>query len=405
MTAASQTSRRARRPGPALIALLAAVVVLFCVLVPVHTALYGTSFPVAFVLGLGMCASPLLVLISPRTGGALFCLTAILLPLVVGPGPDQIWPWPWSVPAMLVFVLFVLAVSAVHGWRSALPPWLIGLLVPLAAPLIRTDVGTRGTAGIDAVVTAAITAAALVVGVLLAGRIRLGEELTRERELSAAEQSRRVLIEERTRIARELHDVVAHSMSLIQVQASTARYRIPELPSEATEEFEDIARSARGSLAEMRRLLGVLRTEDQDAQLAPQQGLEDIPALVESARRAGVEVRLSTEPAPRELPVSVHIAAYRIAQEALSNAVRHAPGSAVELAQGIRDDAVTLVVRNGPPTSPEPGGPGSAGGHGLRGMRERAALLGGTLVAQPDPHGGWSVSAVLPFGPVPEESP
>ena len=140
----------------------------------------------------------------------------------------------------------------------------------------------------------------------------MSAELTREREHSALEESRRALVEERTRIARELHDLIAHSMSVIQVQASTARYRLPEIGDAASVEFDSIAATARTSLTEMRRMLGVLRTEDQTAELAPQQGIDDIPALVDTIRRAGVTVGLEITGSVTDAPQAVQIAAFRL---------------------------------------------------------------------------------------------
>ncbi len=138
-------------------------------------------------------------------------------------------------------------------------------------------------------------------------------------------------------------------MSVIQVQASTAKYRIPALNDAATAEFDDIAATARGSLAEMRRMLGVLRTEDQTAELAPQQGIDDIPALVDTIRRAGVEVGLVLEggEAAAAATPSVQIAAFRIVQEALSNAVRHAPGARIAVQLRAEARSIRIRVHNG----------------------------------------------------------
>lgn len=385
-----------------LLALGAAAVALFSVLVPLQTASYGTPLPVAMLLGAGLCAAPLVSLTHPRTSVVVFCVAAVALPLVVSPDRDPAWPWPWSVAAMIAFAVFLLTITVVHGWRLGLVTWTVGNLGALCAPLVFPDPLTTAGATANLIVTASISATALLVGSLVAGRIRVGDALNRSLELTALEQSRRELVEERTRIARELHDVVAHGMSVIQVQASTARYRIPDLPAGAASEFDDIASAARSSLAEMRRLLGVLRTEDQVAELAPQQGIADIPALVDSVRRAGVEVAMSLSPPPVDAPASLQITAYRIIQEALSNAVRHAPGSPVEVELRASDTDVTIRVHNGradgPPdaaaiTTERPPVPG----HGLRGMKERVALLAGTLVAGPDPAGGWTVTAVLPW--------
>ncbi|MGV2983906.1 sensor histidine kinase, partial [Microbacterium sp. AGC85] len=163
---------------------------------------------------------------------------------------------------------------------------------------------------------------------------------------------------------------------------------------------DDRAATARSSLTEMRRLLGVLRTEDQSAELAPQKGIEDIPALVDSIRRAGVDVGLELVTADvTTAPAGVQIAAFRIVQEALSNAVRHAPGSRVSVSVRTDDTAIRLRVHNTAATGEASVSPGSvaSGGHGLRGMRERVALVDGTLEAGPDADGGWTVAAALPW--------
>lgn len=395
MTAVNQPWReRSRRARAALIALAVITVALFSVLVPVHVVLYGVALPVAVLLGAGVCGAPLAALVYPRVAIAVFAVSTFLLPLVISPDRDPFWPWPWSVPAMIAFALFILVVTVRHGWRLGVLPLAIGLGGSLAAPLTLTDAATANAAGADLIVAASIGAVTFLVAVLLSGRIRLGEQLTRERELATLEQSRRVLIEERSRIARDLHDVVAHSLSVIQVQSSTARYRIPGLAEDVVREFEDIAATARGSLTEMRRLLGVLRTEDQAPQFAPQQGIADIPALVDSIRRVGVGVTLSLTPPPRSPAAAVQITAYRIVQEALSNAVRHAPGSSIDITVRGVPGAVVIRVRNDAADA-SAADPGS--GHGLRGMRERVALVSGTLSAGPDPAGGWTVEATLPI--------
>ena len=218
------------------------------------------------------------------------------------------------------------------------------------------------------------------------------------------------MLEERTRIARELHDVVAHHLSLIAVQAETAPYRLGDLPSSALAEFGSLGGVAREALTEMRRLLGVLR-QDQQVRLAPQPQLADLPALVEVTRRAGVQVELSVPAEFDKVPVGVGVCAYRIVQESLSNASQHAPGAAVTVSVDQDAGAVQLRVANDPGTSIRPGHEHSPGngsgrgesqgnghGHGLIGMRERVTLLGGSLSAGPTAAGGFVVSAVLPLG-------
>ncbi|MFE5409871.1 sensor histidine kinase [Microbacterium sp. NPDC056569] len=385
-------------------ALALTAVALFSVLVPVLITLYRQPAAFAFLCGSLACAAPVLAVRFPRWATALFVTSAIALPLPVAELGGEEWPWPWSVPAMLALILFVGVLAIVHGWRLAVVAWILSIAGTLAVAFTLSGAYPLVAAIVNLVIVTSVSGAALLVAVLVASRLRVGAELTRERELAALEQSRRLLVEERTRIARELHDVVAHGMSLIQVQASTARYRVPGLPDAAIHEFDDIARTAREGLTEMRRLLGVLRTDDQPQELAPQQGLRDIPDLVQALRRAGADIEASLAPAPDAVPAAVDVAAFRIVQEALSNAVRHAPHSRIELTLETDAAAVRLHVRNGSSGEAERGAPER--GHGLLGMRERAALVGGTVSAGPDADGGWTVRAVLPLtGPVPAAPP
>lgn len=397
--AAPSPAELLRRRTAVMIVLGVAALALFCVLVPIHANGYGTPVVLALPLGAALVAAPLLAVPRPRTASVLACLPAWILPLVsLGDGPSS-WPWPWSVPAMIAFTLFVLVITTLHGWKAGAAPLAIGHLGPLlSAPLL----GRAEAAGTDLIVAASLSAAASLVAVLLGSRLRVGEELHREREVSAAEHSRRLLVEERTRIARELHDVVAHSTALTQVQASTARYRIPDLSPEAAAEFDDIARSARGSLEEMRRLLGVLRTEDHTPPLAPLQGVAEIPELVEGFRRAGAELELHLDEVPEPVPASVDLAAYRVTQEALSNAVRHAPGAPIDLQVVFEPGAVMLRVHNERVPAAATSAPRGSG-NGLRGMQERVSQLAGTLRHGPDPDGGWTVTAVLPLTDHPQE--
>ncbi len=216
-------------------------------------------------------------------------------------------------------------------------------------------------------------------------------------ERTELSQAQLTVLEERTRIARELHDVVAHHMSLIAVRAETAPYRLTGLPDPVQAEFLALSGAAREALVDMRRLLGVLRQEQQ-AGLAPQPQLADLPVLVESARLAGVPVELSAPGVLDGVPAAVGVCAYRIVQESLSNASQHAPGAAVSVSVDHDASTVTLRVANGPGDHAGPAGTGLRTGHGLAGMRERVALLGGSLTAGPAADGGFVVAAVLPLG-------
>jgi signal transduction histidine kinase len=204
-----------------------------------------------------------------------------------------------------------------------------------------------------------------------------------------------VVLEERSRIARELHDVVAHHMSVIAIQAEAAPYRVPDPPKELTSSFADIRANALQALAELRRVLGVLRAERDDDQAAPQPTLGGLGELVAGARGAGLAVETAVGGTPRPLPTGVEVSAYRIVQEALSNAMRHAPGSRVRVELAYTPAALRLCVVNGPPRAAASTLPGP--GHGLLGMRERAAMLGGELTAAPTAGGGYAVTAVLPL--------
>jgi signal transduction histidine kinase len=202
---------------------------------------------------------------------------------------------------------------------------------------------------------------------------------------------------ERARIARELHDVVAHHISMIAVQAETARLTTPGLPDEGARRLIAIGDTARNALTEMRRLLGVLRSDagDEPSERRPQPGLEQLNDLIDAAREsAGASTRLILR--GRVVPVEpgVALTAYRIIQEALTNARRHAPGAAVDVELAYAETVLHVRVRdNGP--GPPAGGSASAG-HGLLGMRERAAMVGGTLRAGPAAVGGFLVEAALP---------
>ncbi len=202
---------------------------------------------------------------------------------------------------------------------------------------------------------------------------------------------------ERARIARELHDVVAHHISMVSVQAETARLTTAGMPDDGKRRLTEIADTARAGLTEMRRLLGVLRSDDDTAPVAarqPQPGLAELGELLDEARAASAtSVRLIMSGPVRALDPGVELAAYRIVQEALTNSRRHAPGAAADVE--LRYSAGDLLVRvrdNGPGGSSEPGG------HGLIGMRERAQAVGGSLRAGPAPGGGFLVEATLPAG-------
>jgi signal transduction histidine kinase len=214
-----------------------------------------------------------------------------------------------------------------------------------------------------------------------------------ELEQAREELARRAVTEERLRIARELHDVVAHSMSIIAVQSGVGVHVLDSRPDEARKALEAVEATSRQALVEMRRLLGVLRQEAETrGSLAPAPGLAEVETLAAEVAKAGVRVEVRIEGTPAELPAGLDLSAYRIIQEALTNVVRHAAPATARVAVRHSPGQVALeVVDDG--RGPWDHG---HGGHGIAGMRERAALYGGTLEAGPLPGGGFRVAATLP---------
>jgi signal transduction histidine kinase len=363
-------------------------IVIFSVSVPVDVTVYRVPVLAAFAIGLLQCGGILLPLVAPRWATASWLAGAVGFLVFSTPVPGA--PWPADVGGLLSLCALLASLGLRRPVREGVTAWALSVTTSLIG-LIVVSVGAAQVATVDGVVanlvtTTAITAAVLVLAVLITQRVRMRGEL-------ASEHQRRVLVEERNRIARELHDVVAHSMSVIQVQAASAPYRLPDLDGATREEFADIAASARTAMREMRQLLGVLRSEGTGADGTPQPGIGQIPDLVPSLARAGVQVAVDLSPA---LPASglVSLAAYRIVQESLSNVVRHAPGASARVRGELIDGAVTLAIDNEPSaTAPV----SHRGGHGLIGMRERCEIFGGSLHAGPTAEGGYRVLARLPL--------
>jgi signal transduction histidine kinase len=298
--------------------------------------------------------------------------------------------WPWG-PVQILVLLEVFCVVGIHRGRLVLWSATALTLIPWWLWLARDEADLRGPAA----ATVAFAAVAIALD-SIGARWRVQQDLAAQTKQTELEQARLAVLEERTRIARELHDVVAHHMSLIAVRAETAPYRLSGLPDDVSAEFQSLSAAAREALTDMRRLLGVLRY-DEAALRAPQPQLSDLPELVSAARLAGVAVELSAPSGLDQVPAGVGVCAYRIVQESLSNASQHAPGAPVTVSVDQGGGAVVLRVANGPGRAARPaGGPGQ--GNGLTGMRERVALLGGSLSAGPAPDGGFVVSAVLPVG-------
>jgi signal transduction histidine kinase len=220
------------------------------------------------------------------------------------------------------------------------------------------------------------------------------EARTLELELAREELARQAVTEERLRIARELHDVVAHSMSVIAVQSGVGAHVLDTRPEEARKALETIEGVSRGALDELRRLLGVLRDDDEAQGVSPMPGLGDLDALLARMGEAGLAVKLRVHGARPEVPQGVDVSAYRIVQEALTNVLKHAGAASAQVVVTYDDHAVAVEVTDGGHGAPA----GQAwSGHGIGGMRERAALFGGDLEVGPRPGGGFRVAARLPF--------
>ncbi|HKA03113.1 MAG TPA: sensor histidine kinase [Acidimicrobiales bacterium] len=311
--------------------------------------------------------------------------TVITLAVLSGQA-DQPIALTISATLSLLIVLYLVATRYSRRWSMLFAaPLLLNAIAPFGG-----DAG-RPTAFL--VLVAAVAAQALGDSWRQRGEAIAERDATRDAMADTLREQ--TALEERTRIARELHDVVAHHLSMIAVQAETARHTTPGLSSLGEQRFEAIGATARDALTEMRRLLGVMRTRaSRDANRAPQPGLSRLSELVDAARASGTYVRLTVDGPVVPLSPGVDLSAYRIIQEALTNARRHAPGAAVDVAVRNGPDVLWIRVAD---DGPGPTGPIDAG-HGLLGMRERAAMVGGTLRAGPGDAGGFVIEADLPVG-------
>ncbi|MEV6506840.1 sensor histidine kinase [Streptomyces sp. NPDC051642] len=320
-----------------------------------------------------------------------------------GPYPSPSWPWNTQEVVVQAAVLLLLALHMPA--RRA--------LAALAATGLTTFV-VQGVVGAQrfsstGVVAVAVCAVAVLVGTALRGRSEARTQLVEQVTITEEERHHRTLLEERSRIARELHDVVAHHMSVISIQAQVAPHLVENPSDELKENLDGIRQNALEALAELRRVLGVLRAENPEypedpyaiaapgtgaAPHSPQPTLDRLDALMENTRAAGLDVHSDIRGEARPLAPGVELSAYRIIQEALSNALRHAPGSTVAVEVTHLPEGLQLTVTNSRPRQAVQPSPGA--GHGLLGMRERASMLGGHLTATRTLHGGFAIVAFLP---------
>jgi signal transduction histidine kinase len=332
----------------------------------------------------------------------LFFAFIVSVPLV---GRTRFPALAWAASALSLVVTSTAIGPRTLSSAVYLPAGVLVYGLCLYAVAVRCRTWFAISAGVVTVAGAIVIDSRTAVGAVLAAIPLLAGAYIRSRRSSRVElaeqakqhEGERARLEERQRIAREMHDIVAHHMSVIAIQAEAGPRKIADPPPELVESFRDIRASALDGLAELRRLLGVLRTGTPDT--TPQPGLGQLTGLLDSARNAGVPVELSVSGLPRPLPQGMDLSAYRILQEALSNAMRHAPGSTVRVEVAYFPRSVVIKVRNDPSVAiPASLGNGSApaAGHGIIGMRERAAMLGGQLEAGPTDEGGFLVTAVLP---------
>jgi signal transduction histidine kinase len=296
-----------------------------------------------------------------------------------------------------------------HGWATIIALYSAGRYAANAwwgaagAGVASVVVGIDGLRGPDPWWQVTVFGSLFMFGAWYIGRrLRLRQERAGQLLRERAGEARRILVEERARIARELHDVVAHRVSLMTVQAGGAKAIVGEDPEAARQAMGAVEEAGRAALDELRHLLGILRPDTGNLDgLGPQPGLADLPRLVEQIRRAGVDVALTTGGLPASLPARLDLFAYRIVQEALTNVLKHA-GSGTRAEVRLRGDRGEIVIEvlddgRGATVVPEPDAAADgAGGHGIVGMRERVLLLGGRLEAGPRAEGGFRVVAHLP---------
>ncbi|EGG45452.1 two component system sensor kinase [Streptomyces griseoaurantiacus M045] len=317
------------------------------------------------------------------------------------PGSQHQMPWPWTQASLAAHALVLLLLALRVPGRISAEALVLTALVTYAVEGLQGASVYSPTGLLAVVVFATVT----LLGTALRGRRVARTQLVEQATLTAEERARRTVLEERSRIARELHDVVAHHMSVISIQAQVVPHLVENPSAELRENVEGIRGNALEALTELRRVLGVLRSEqpgtayglgsaDGTAPDAPQPTLDDVDALVDNVRAAGLEVSTGVTGRRRPLPPGVELSAYRIVQEGLSNALRHAPGSRVTVELEHSPEGVRVRVVNSRPTRTAPPSPGA--GHGLLGMRERTTMLGGTLIATVTPPGGFLVEAFLP---------
>jgi signal transduction histidine kinase len=322
--------------------------------------------------------------------------------------------WPMAAPLVAIAVVFGGAFADVGFFDNAFPAYLTALGIAVwfgmrpnrreaiagwaalqTVSVVLTYRDPQTQAASDYFWSLITFTIAWIIGFALGERLRetdVTRRLAEQAELEREEQARLAVAEERARIARELHDVVGHSVSVMTVQAAAVRRLLEPDQDKEREALEVVEQTGREALAEMRRMVGVLRRPEEAPALAPQPSLEHLERLVAQTREAGLPVDVRIEGTPTQLPAGVDTTAYRIVQEALTNAVKHANADRAEVLVRYGNDTVELVVSD----DGRGNGGGGGSGHGLVGMRERVSVYGGELEAGPQAGGGFRLRATLP---------
>ncbi|MDN5792655.1 MAG: sensor domain-containing protein, partial [Brevibacterium aurantiacum] len=336
-------------------------VVLVAIGWPVTAVVYGMPAVVAMLLALTSSGALVLAVSKPIPAIVLGLVSSAAGIVLTADVTGEVWPW--AVTSILALLFLHLIIGMRHSWLHLVILWSMSTVLG-ALSLTMPHPGGLSGALANVITTVSLTAGISIVAVIGNLWIRGRTQLANERQLSAEQLAKRQELEERNRIAQELHDVVAHSMSVISVQATTARYRLPELDQRSVEEFDSIAGSARQALTEMRGLLAILRG-GRDADLAPQPTIDDIPGLVEATRGSGAEVELEFPTGPNSLNPTTGLTAFRLVQEALSNALRHAPGAPIRVSVYSDESLLSIGVVNGVPDPNQSAAGHLGGGFGL----------------------------------------
>ena len=301
-----------------------------------------------------------------------------------------------STMGVIVVVFALYSYGANARGRQA---WAAAVVMPLSIAHFVTDDGDSFHWG-DIAFGTLIIGGPWAAGLMMRLRRERERSLTRrtvELERDQNERARAAVAEERQRIARELHDVVAHAISVVVVQARGGRKVLDREPDSARTAFDSIERTGEQALGEMRRLLGMLRDDDEERSRAPQPSLERVEALAEEMRASGLPVELGVKGEPNGIPPGIDVSGYRIVQEALTNVLRHAGPAIARVDVRYEPDAVEIDVVDDGRGGSTGTGTGTGTGNGLLGIRERVAVVGGELEAGPCPDGGFAVRARLPY--------